>query len=413
MEPPSFALSLLLCLAALLLCGVSLAALVKLRSRPWRLKLFPVLAPLVQVLMLLLSCAVFLSSHRFSYEMLALAAIVAAFACVATDVALLRSTLEAAEAELSANRAHVASEQAWAQRLHAERARGEVRRVDSVREEIAADLRALCEKMDKGDFSEAEADLLAAERRLPRRRLICGHLEVSALLELKRAECEEAGVRCSFDVRLPADVGVSAVDLCSLFSNMIDNALNAASCARGEARFVEAKARCDLGLLILSVRNGLADEGAGSGAASIRDEKPACASLAGDGRVSGVVSAADSVSQTVFQAGDGRVSGMVQIAGANRTASPAEDDVSPSEGAASPAEDGAPLSSAGRAADASSAAGGSRFAEGEENRSPVRRVDGHGWGTGILEELAKRYGGSFKTECRDGIWIATAVLELP
>lgn len=391
MEPPSFALSLLLCLAALLLCGVSLAALVKLRSRPWRLKLFPVLAPLVQVLMLLLSCAVFLSSHRFSYEMLALAAIVAAFACVATDVALLRSTLEAAEAELSANRAHVASEQARAQRLHAERAGGEVRRVDSVREEMAADLRALCEKMDKGDFSEAEADLLAAERRLPRRRLICGHLEVSALLELKRAECEEAGVRCSFDVRLPADVGVSAVDLCSLFSNMIDNALNAASCARGEARFVEAKARCDLGLLILSVRNGLADEGAGSGAASIRDEKPACASLAGDGRVSG----------------------MVPIAGANRTASPAEGDVPPSEGAASPAEDGAPLSSAGRAADASSAAGGLRFAEGEENRSPVRRVDGHGWGTGILEELAKHYGGSFKTECRDGIWIATAVLELP
>lgn len=334
MESPSFALPLLICLAAVLLCGVSLAALIKLRSRPWRLKLFPVLAPLVQALMLLLSCAVFLSSHRFSYEMLALAAIVVAFACVATDVALLRSTLEAAEAELSANRAHVASEQARAQRLHAERAGGEVRRVDSVREEMAADLRALCEKMDRGDFSEAGADLLAAERRLPRRGSICGHLEANALLELKQAECEEADVRCSFDVRLPADVDVSAVDLCSLFSNMIDNALNAASCAQGEARFVEVKARCDLGLLILSVRNGLAD-------------------------------------------------------------------------------DGAPLSSAGRAADASSVAGGSRFAEEEEGRSPVRRVDGHGWGTGILEDLTKRYGGSFKTERRDGVWTATAVLELP
>lgn len=56
--------------------------------------------------------------------------------------------------------------------------------------------------------------------------------------------------------------------------------------------------------------------------------------------------------------------------------------------------------------------GSLRFAEEEEGRLPVRRVDGHGWGTGILEDLTKRYGGSFKTERRDGVWTATAVLEL-
>lgn len=278
------------------------------------MKVFPVLAPIVQAIVLAISCVVFSSSsHPVASETLALAVIIVGFACGAADVALLRSALEAADAELSEGRARAALEQVKGQRLRVAWAEREVFRADSVRSQIAADLREAREGMDRDDACGTEGGLRSAEGRMSSRGPICEHLEANVLLELKRLECEEAGVRCSFDVRLPSDVGVPALDVCALFSNMIDNALAAASCAQGDARFVEVKVRCDLGLLIVSVRNGLA-EGAASGEA-------AC--------------------------------------------------------------------------------------------SPVRCVDGHGWGTGILKDLAKRYNGSFETERRDGVWLATAVLELP
>lgn len=309
-------LFLLLGCVLLLLCGLSTAALVKLRARPWRLKLFPALAPFVQALMLLASCLVFaFSTHRLAGDLVAFASVAVGFVCVAADAALLKSALEAADAELSASRMKAASEQLEAQKLHAEWAEGEVCRADSVRGQIAADLREARGGLERGDEDGARDGLRSAEQRMPRRGPVCEHLEAGVLLELKRRECEEAGVRCLFDVQLPADAGIPALDVCSLLSNMVDNALKAASQAKGDARFVEVKARCALGLLTVSVRNGLTED------------------------------------------------------------------------ALSPAA-----------------------SQGEGSR---RRVDGHGWGTGILEELAGKYGGRFEAgRCGDE-WRADAVLELP
>lgn len=118
-------LFLLLGCVLLLLCGLSTAALVKLRARPWRLKLFPALAPFVQALMLLASCLVFaFSTHRLAGDLVAFASVAVGFVCVAADAALLKSALEAADAELSASRMKAASEQLEAQKLHAEWAEG-------------------------------------------------------------------------------------------------------------------------------------------------------------------------------------------------------------------------------------------------------------------------------------------------
>lgn len=309
-------LLLLLGCVLLLLCGLSVAALIKLRARPWRLKLFPALAPFVQALMILLSCLVFVSStHRLAGDFVAFASIAVGFVCVAADAALLKSALEAAEAELSASRMRAASEQLEAQRLHVEWAEGEVCRADSVRGQIAADLREARSGLDRGDEAGMRSGLLSAERRMSCRGPVCEHLEANVLLELKRRECEEAGVRCLLDVQLPSDVGVPALDVCSLLSNMVDNALRAASRAKGDARFVEVKARCAFGLLTASVRNGLAEEAASAAAL--------------------------------------------------------------------------------------------------QETASRRRVDGHGWGTGILEELAGKYGGRFESKRCGDEWRAEAVLELP
>lgn len=51
-------------------------------------------------------------------------------------------------------------------------------------------------------------------------------------------------------------MGIDDLELCSVFSNLIDNALNAARCVEGEGRFVDIACSVKGAYLILKVTNG-------------------------------------------------------------------------------------------------------------------------------------------------------------
>ena len=55
----------------------------------------------------------------------------------------------------------------------------------------------------------------------------CANRVVNALLGVKAARLAEEGIRLDCQCAVPADLPISGVDLCSLFSNVLDNALNA------------------------------------------------------------------------------------------------------------------------------------------------------------------------------------------
>lgn len=93
---------------------------------------------------------------------------------------------------------------------------------------------------------------------------VTGSRAVDALLCHKRAQAGRRGIRWESDVRIPRAILHSEFDLCVLFGNILDNALNA--CEEDHApkdRFVSVMAQQIKGCLLIVVKNstGLKDVG--------------------------------------------------------------------------------------------------------------------------------------------------------
>ena len=99
------------------------------------------------------------------------------------------------------------------------------------------------------EASIREIDAAARVRR-------CENKTIDALLTLKALEAEGDFVGFSFSGGVPEGMGIDDLELCSVFSNLIDNALNAARCVEGEGRFVDIACSVKGAYLILKVTNG-------------------------------------------------------------------------------------------------------------------------------------------------------------
>jgi hypothetical protein len=85
-----------------------------------------------------------------------------------------------------------------------------------------------------------------------------GNKAVDALLYQKRKRAEEENVKWECDVQIPKECLINEFDLCVLFGNMLDNALEA--CGRiqkGECRFINIQAKTVKKCFLLEVKNSM------------------------------------------------------------------------------------------------------------------------------------------------------------
>ena len=85
-----------------------------------------------------------------------------------------------------------------------------------------------------------------------------GNKAVDALLYQKRKRAEEENVKWECDVQMPKECRINEFDLCVLFGNMLDNALEA--CGRiqkGECRFINIQAKTVKKCFLLEVKNSM------------------------------------------------------------------------------------------------------------------------------------------------------------
>lgn len=80
-----------------------------------------------------------------------------------------------------------------------------------------------------GEPEEAEEALAKLLTRVEQTReyQFCGIPIVNAILSEKQNTCTEQGIRLVTDLLLPEDSGIEQIDLCSVFSNLLDNAIRA------------------------------------------------------------------------------------------------------------------------------------------------------------------------------------------
>lgn len=83
-----------------------------------------------------------------------------------------------------------------------------------------------------------------------------GNAVVNAVIAAKKKQCEEElGTAMTVEVAIPAITGVQSMHLCSLFSNMIDNAMDAIRELEPTERTLELKAGVKAGNLWIQTQN--------------------------------------------------------------------------------------------------------------------------------------------------------------
>lgn len=85
-----------------------------------------------------------------------------------------------------------------------------------------------------------------------------GNQAVDALLYQKRKRAEEENIKWECDVQTPKERHINEFDLCVLFGNILDNALEACGrMQRGECRFINIQAKTVKKCFLLEVKNSM------------------------------------------------------------------------------------------------------------------------------------------------------------
>ena len=85
-----------------------------------------------------------------------------------------------------------------------------------------------------------------------------GNKAVDALLYQKRQRAKEGNIQWECDVQIPKECCINEFDLCVLFGNLLDNALNACErMQRGEGRFIHIQAKTVKKCFLLEVKNSM------------------------------------------------------------------------------------------------------------------------------------------------------------
>ncbi len=179
--------------------------------------------------------------------------------CAVGDVALLRGLDVAVEKSRAEEEARLLEEQVALQESYYEALEAERAKAGRMREAFAEhlrDVRSSIERRERdatlGAVDEAAAVLIPAVQRY------CGHQVVDALLVGKEAAFREMHASFSCTVSIPDDGEFSDLELCAVFSNLLNNAAHACADLPEGSRWVELKARMAQGNLVVRCENACA-----------------------------------------------------------------------------------------------------------------------------------------------------------
>ncbi|MDR1060499.1 MAG: GHKL domain-containing protein [Clostridiales bacterium] len=239
--------------------------------------------------------------------------------------------------------------------------------LDGMRRDFGEKLEAVARLVRAGEDDEARESISALAENLSRTKEnpYCAIPVINAVLTKMENDCAAAGIALSIDLNLPNALAIEPMHLCSVFCNILDNAISAcrelqgAGAAAGKRAGADADERVGVGM------GADAGVGAGVGAYVIGAGADACA-YAGSGAGAAAYASAGT--------GAGAARPVIRLSSIMdgdyliiKTTNPA--------------------------------------------KKPGRRpAPGRGYGLRILSELTKQHGGDFQWHYRDGTFTALASL---
>lgn len=108
--------------------------------------------------------------------------------------------------------------------------------VDEVKNEFESQLALVYQMIEKGNSSEARTLLeqLKTDIAATKEYEYCENPVINAVLTEKLIQCQEKGIEIKIDVNMKAKSKIEPVHICSIYSNMLDNAINACDSFHGK-----------------------------------------------------------------------------------------------------------------------------------------------------------------------------------
>ena len=234
------------------------------RDMPIKLRLANMLYPTSQLFLLLFAIG---GSCLFSLStMFIVLAGLFGLVGVIYDIDLFKVLIVSERKDMAIARSHQLEQQLAAQERRAEELTQEIVRARTIQKAMFDQLRQLKRHLADND-PQAARDLIAqvTQSLSPHEVHLCDNPAVDALLASKASQCAELEIPFATNVVVPVQTSIPDAELCAVFSNLIDNAMNASkelvegeqACADKNAQepFIEVDALIAAGYLSVRVRN--------------------------------------------------------------------------------------------------------------------------------------------------------------
>ena len=174
---------------------------------------------------------------------------------VAADIVLVRSIRKSSEQAVAAERALWYEQLLTEQEQHYETLIADMEDAAKIRHDIRNQLQTVYALLQSGSHEQAKSQLDDIGALVNQAPSYCTNPVINALLQVKAGQYESAGVTLDCRCEVPAAIPIAGVELCSLFSNVLDNALRAARDSAQAAPTVELRSGLQGNVFTLFCRN--------------------------------------------------------------------------------------------------------------------------------------------------------------
>lgn len=181
--------------------------------------------------------------------------------CVLSDLVLFRVITEYQKRGAVESQARLMEEQAHVQKLYYERLSTELKEAATARHRLVKQLFAIEGEIAQGNIEKVR-ELLKETASTPSfvGERFCENRVVNALLSLKANAMAAEDIEFKCAVAVPDDLPVPSVDLCALFSNLLDNALAACRQIEEGERAVSLSSKYAAGVFAVDMVNSCVDQ---------------------------------------------------------------------------------------------------------------------------------------------------------
>ena len=188
----------------------------------WYFALFPITQALLFSLCILYAPEEGLSSAR--YLLMSMIAVL----CIVADALLFRTIEKVTRSAILEERADWSEQLLLQQETHYAQILSDTEDASRIRHDIRNQLQTAYSLIAQGEHDSAKELLDGVVTQLERAPSFCAHPVVNALLTVKSEQFLESGIPLICNCSVPKSLPFEGVDLCSLFSNILDNAYHAA-----------------------------------------------------------------------------------------------------------------------------------------------------------------------------------------